>query len=504
MFFRVELIAISPEFFLILSIHFLILYGVICTSSSYLNYPILIRNLSWLSIQILFFTGLLNFYNPLSYTLIFNDLLILDEFSSFIKTLIIGSTILIILISIKYNQFEKIDAFEIILLILLSTTGILLLVSSFNFVSIYLAIELQSFCLYILAALNRTSEFSTEAGLKYIILGAFSSGLILFGLSLTYGFTGITNLGDLFQFLSVYPTNIYNNHGINVASVFLLVGLFFKLSAAPFHFWAPDIYQGSLTSITVFFGVVPKIGILALLTRFTYIGFYDIFFSWQALFIVGAISSIFIGTFGAFTQLKFKRLLAYSSIGHMGYMLMGFSCGSFEGIHSTFTYIIIYIIMSLINFIILLGIYKKKNLTRINYIKDLTILKNSNPLIAIAIALVCFSMAGIPPLSGFFSKMFIFIAIVQSSMYVLAILGITTSVISCFYYLRIVKSAFLETNYKWATIIRLDREKAILLSTLTIVVTFLAIFPFPIIYGLQNVLYLVIRNQFDILSLVNI
>jgi proton-translocating NADH-quinone oxidoreductase chain N len=496
--FKVELIAMAPEIFLISIIQYLIIYGVICTTSSHLNYPILVNNLSWLSLQVLFFLGLMTSYNPLTYTLAFNDLLILDEFSSFIKTIIIVATACTILISLKYNHFERINAFESIILLLLAVTGILLLISSFNLVSIYLAIELQSFCLYILAALNRTSEFSTEAGLKYFVLGAFSSGLLLFGLSLIYGFTGILNLGDLFQFLSVSPYNVYVINGINLASLFILVGLLFKLSAVPFHLWAPDIYEGAPTTTTAFFASVPKIGILALLTRFAYLGFYDIFFSWQELFVISAICSILLGTFGALMQLKLKRLLAYSAIGHMGFMLIGFSCGCFEGIHATFVYIVLYMMMAIVSFTFLLGIYQKKKLTRLHYLKDLTILTNSNPLIALSIAFVFFSMAGIPPLAGFFSKMFLFIVAIQSSMYTIAIIVVLTSVISCFYYIRVIKLVFFDTSYLWVPLVRLDREKSIMVSVITTFLVCFAIYPLPIIYSVQNVLYFIVRNQFDL------
>jgi proton-translocating NADH-quinone oxidoreductase chain N len=495
MLFQVELIAMAPEFFLIIITHCLIIYGVICTTSSNLYFPILLNVLSWLSVQILLFSCFLTFYNPLSYTFSFNSLLIIDEFSIFVKAIIIITTIFAILVSIKYNQFERVNSFELIVLVLLALFGILLLVSSFNFIAIYLAIELQSFCLYILAALNRKSEFSTEAGLKYFILGSFSSGLLLFGLSLVYGFTGITNLGELFQFLSINPHNLYLINGINLASIFIIIGLFFKLSVVPFHLWSIDIYEGSVTSISVFFATVPKLGILALLTRFSYLGFYDIFFSWQELLIICSICSVLLGTFGALTQLKLKRLLAYSAIGHVGFILMGFCCGCFEGIQAAYVYIIFYIIMSIISFIILLGLFKKKNLIRINYLKDLGVLTNSNPLIAKITIIAFFSMAGIPPLSGFFSKLFLFIVAIQSLMYMVAIITIITSVISCFYYIRVVKLIFFDTSYLWLTLIRFNREKSYVLSILTIFILLIAIQPLPLIYGIQNMLYFVIRNQ---------
>lgn len=360
MFFKSEFIAMASEIYLILIIHCLILYGVIITSSGYLNYPIILTNLTWLSLQTLVFCFVLTINNPLSKTSCFNNLLILDEFGLLIKSIILLATILTALISIKYNQFERINAFESIILMLLAVSGILLLVSSFNLLTIYLAIELQSFCLYILAALNRNSEFSTEAGLKYFILGAFSSGLLLFGFSLIYGFSGTYDLVHLFQFLSVTNNNNSIINILSLASIFILVAILFKLSAAPFHLWAPDIYEGAPTSITAFFAIVPKISILTIFTRFTYIGLYDILFSWQELLIIVAILSISIGSLSALVQVKLKRLFAYSTISHMGYIMIGFCCGSFEGLQAAYLYIIIYIIMTIVCFIALLGFYKKK------------------------------------------------------------------------------------------------------------------------------------------------
>ena len=496
MFFKSELIAFMPEIFLILIIHSLIIYGIICTTSGYLNYPILLNNITWLSVQTLFFAFILNNYNPLSSIICFNNLLILDQFSLLIKTVVLITTILTVIMTIKYNQFENINAFESVLLILLAVTGILLLISSFNLISIYLAIELQSFCLYILAALNRTSEFSTEAGLKYFVLGAFSSGLLLFGFSLIYGFSGITDLGQLFQFLSVSQSssNYYIINGATIASIFILSALLFKLSAAPFHLWTPDIYEGSPTAITAFFAIVPKISILALLTRLSYFGFYDLLFSWQELIILASISSIVVGTLGSLVQLKLKRLLAYSAIGHIGYILIGFSCGSLEGIEASYIYILIYIAMSTLCFIIILGIYKKNTLTRLTYLKDLTTLTKSNPLLALMLSLTFFSMAGVPPLAGFFSKMFLFIVAIQTSVYLIALIGVLTSVVSCFYYIRIIKLAYFETNNAWVTLVRFDREKSIILVIMIIFLVGIGFHPSTILHCVHNALFIVIKQ----------
>lgn len=462
--FKLELIMMAPEIFLLLIIHMFILYGVVCTTSAHLHYPILLNNITWLGIQTLSFTYILMISNPVYYGVCFDNLLLYDNFSVLVKSIILLTTILTILISIKYNQFENINAFESIVLILLAVTGILLLISSVDLISIYLAIELQSFCLYILAALNRTSEFSTEAGLKYFVLGAFSSGLLLFGFSLIYAFTGTNNLINVLQFLSVSSSNSILISGMHIASIFILAALLFKLSAAPFHIWAPDIFEGAPTAITAFFAIVPKIGILALLTRFSYFSFYDIFLSWQKLLILGSLFSIVLGTFAALVQLKLKRLLAYSGISHMGYILIGFCCGCFEGLEASYIYILVYIIMTLIGFIVILGVYEKKNLTRLNYIKDLVVLRRSNSILAIALLIAFFSMAGIPPLAGFFSKMFLIVVAMQVSMYLIAFIAVLMSVVSCFYYIRIIKLAYFDSTYNWITLTRLDREKSIILG----------------------------------------
>jgi NADH-quinone oxidoreductase subunit N len=287
---------------------------------------------------------------------------------------------------------------------------------------------------------------------------------LLFGFSLIYAFTGTSNLVNLFQFLAVTSSNTIIINGISIASIFVLAALLFKLSAAPFHLWAPDIFEGAPTAITAFFAIVPKIGILVLLTRFSYFSFYDIFFSWQKLLIFASLFSIIIGTFGALVQSKLKRLLAYSAISHMGYILIGFCSGCFEGLEASYMYVLIYIVMTLIGFIIILGIYEKKTLKRLNYIKDLMILTKSNPILAISLLVAFFSMAGIPPLAGFFSKMFLFIVAIQVSMYLLAFIGVLMSVVSCFYYIRIIKLAYFDSSYDWITLSRFDREKSIILG----------------------------------------
>jgi NADH-quinone oxidoreductase subunit N len=473
MIFTLDCIALSPELFLGFLINCLLLYGVLCTNSSFLNYPILLTNITWLGLQILIFVFILNFFNPIAYTFCFFKMFLLDQFGVFIKSIVILTSITTLLISTKYNNFEKINLFELIILWLLATLGLLLLISSWNFISLYLALEIQSFCLYIFAALNRNSEFSTEAGLKYFIVGAFFSGLLLFGFSLIYGFTGVLDYGSLLQFLSIVSINNYKVTSINIASIFILISLFFKLSVAPFHILTPDIYEGPATSISAFFAIVPKLSILTILTKFFLISFYnDIFLFWQNLIIISALLSILFGTFSALTQYKLKRFFAYSTVTHIGFLLIGLGCGSKEGLYASYLYILIYIITTIACFTILLGIYTKKSFLRLYYIHDLVSLARSNYNIGFLIVLNFFSIAGIPPLAGFFSKMFIFMAALQSKLYLLTFISILTTVVSCFYYIRVVRLLSFDTSYVWLNFWRFSRENTLIL----IITTFSLIF----------------------------
>jgi proton-translocating NADH-quinone oxidoreductase chain N len=364
--FNIDWIAAIPEIYIICIINFLIVYAVIYSTSPRLGYPILIRNITWLGVQVLGFALLLNICNPITGVIGFNNLLIFDNFSILIKSVILVSTMITLILALDYSKFENLNCFEYVILMILAVTGMMLVVSSYDLIAMYLAIELQSFCMYIIASLKRESEFSTEAGLKYFILGAFSSGLLLFGCSLLYGFTGTTNYQQLFQIFSTIDktSELEVSNAIILGVLFVLVGMLFKLSAAPFHLWAPDVYEGAPTSVTAFFAIVPKIAILSLVVRlFSYV-FYGLLLPWQEVLILCAIASMIIGTLGALWQTKIKRLLAYSGIGHIGYMLIGISTGSIEGIYATFFYVIIYIIMTVATFSILISIRNQGRLSK--------------------------------------------------------------------------------------------------------------------------------------------
>jgi len=294
--FNIDWIAALPEIFILFLVNFLIVYAVIYSTSPHLGYPILIRNVTWLGVQVLGLALMLNIFNPIAGVVGFNNLLIFDNFSILVKSVILLSTIVTLILAMDYSKFENLNCFEYVILMILAVAGMMLVVSSYDLIAMYLAIELQSFCMYIIASLKRESEFSTEAGLKYFILGAFSSGLLLFGCSLLYGFTGTTNYQQLFQVFSSIDkaVDIEISNAIILGVLFILVGMLFKLSAAPFHFWAPDVYEGAPTSVTAFFAIVPKIAILSLVVRLFSFVFYGLLLPWQEVLILCSIFSMVI------------------------------------------------------------------------------------------------------------------------------------------------------------------------------------------------------------------
>jgi proton-translocating NADH-quinone oxidoreductase chain N len=469
LFFNNDWIAILPELFLAISINLILVYAVIYCTSPVFDFPLLINNVSWLTIQILIISFLLNINNYYCNVTVLNNFLIIDNFGNLIKSFILVSTICIVLMSLVYNKFELINNFEFPILIMLTILGTLLLISSYDLIAMYLAIELQSFCSYILSAFKRNSEFSAEAGLKYFILGAFSSGFLLFGCSLIYGFTGATNYEQISLLLVGTDYSYLNNNGIVIGTIFILMSFLFKISAAPFHLWSPDIYEGSPTTVTAFFAIVPKIGLLAFFLRLFFDSLYTLFVPWQDLLLIASISSMLIGSFGAIWQIKLKRLLAFSAIGHVGYMLIGLCCCSIESVYALIFYSVIYIFMSISSFSLLILVRRNDNLKKLKYIEDLIIIAKTNPFIGFCFAITFFSIAGVPPLAGFFSKMFLFFSAISQSAYVLSIIGILTSVISCFYYLRIIQVSYFEQNDNWITLKKPSKEISVLISFMSLI-----------------------------------
>ncbi len=352
------------------------------------------------------------------------------------KLLIVGSGIFVLLSSINYTKNLKIFKIEYPILILTSILGMMVMISSNDLIVFYLGLELQSLALYVLASFNRDNVLSSESGVKYFILSALSSGLLLYGCSLIYGFSGTTN------FIIISQNIDSVQYGLTLGIVFILVGLAFKISAVPFHMWAPDVYQGSPTSVTFFFAILPKIAALTVFIRFLYVPFINLIDQWQMIMVFLSIASMLFGSVAAIGQKNLKRLIAYSSIGHMGYALAGLVTGTNQGIQSSIIYITIYLFMNLAFFSCLFMI--KRNDKYYENLDDLSGLSKNHPLLAICLMIVLFSLAGIPPLAGFFAKFYIFMSVIEQQMYFLAIIGLLSTVIAAFYYLRIIKIIYFD------------------------------------------------------------
>ena len=407
------IVYILPELFLSIAIMFLLMLGVFIKKSFKLVYL--------LTILSLIFAIALVLNQPNEIVKIFNESYIIDRLSIFMKVLTLLFCFFVLLSSKDYIKNNNIDKIEYPIIILASTLGMILMISSYDLIIFYLGLELQSLCLYILASFKRDDERSTEAGLKYFVLSALASGLLLYGCSLIYGFTGSTN----FEIISANLDEA--NTGAVFGIVFIIVGLAFKVSAVPFHMWTPDVYEGSPTSVTSFFALVPKIAAVSVFIRFMYVPFVNVISQWQTIIIFLSIASMILGAVAAIGQSNIKRLMAYSTIGHMGYALAGLATGTNSGIQSTIIYLTIYLVMNLGAFGCIF-MMKRENVFYEN-INDLSGLSKNHPMIALSFLIILFSLAGIPPLAGFFAKFYVFMAVIEMKMYTLAIIGLVTTVV---------------------------------------------------------------------------
>ena len=450
---------VIPEIFLSLSLMFLLILGVYKRNGSSIVYN--------LSIFILVITVPLILNVPSSEEfLIFNDSYKIDYLSNFIKILIVISTLFVLLTSSQYLKSIKIYNVEYPILILSSILGMMVMVSSNDLIVFYIGLELQSLALYVLASFNRDNELSSESGLKYFVLSALSSGLLLYGCSLVYGFSSSTNFSQI--------SFNYNQsaQGVIFGMVFILVGLAFKISAVPFHMWAPDVYQGSPTSVTLFFAILPKIAALTVFIRFLYTPFVNLIDQWQTIIIFLSIASMLFGAVAAIGQKNLKRLIAYSSISHMGYALAGLTTGTNEGIQSSVSYISIYLVMNLAFFSCIFML--KREDKYYENLEDLSGLSKNHPLLSFSFLIVLFSLAGIPPMAGFFAKFYVFMAVIEQSMFFLAIVGLLASVVAAFYYLRIIKVIYFDNEVeKYDTNHSVGLKLSLILTTLLILIYFI-------------------------------
>jgi NADH-quinone oxidoreductase subunit N len=479
-------INIFPELFLGISIVYLTLHLTFVSINK--NYPLIQNALISLGILILFLVSYLLLNNQLYFLSItnLNNTIINDYLSFSIKFIICFLSLLCLIMIQQYIVDQKLNHMEYILLILFSILGLFILISSNDLLTAYLAIELQSLSFYILAAFKKNSTFSIESGIKYFILGSFSSCLFLFGSSMIYGITGticFEDFKDLFfwfsQSTSLSHSSFLDVNLIIIALILILISLFFKLAIAPFHVWAPDVYEGSPSASTFFFSVVPKLSIFVLLFRLFYFSFYSFFEYWRHFISILILVTVIVGSFAGLEQRKLKSLLVYSSISHMGYSLIAFNTGTFEGIQVLFCYLIIYSFSGL-------SIWSIFMLTRLknNYINkqnkdltDLVLLGKSNYMLAIFFTTVLFSTAGFPPMIGFLVKISIFLSAIEASMYFVALFSILGSVIATFYYIRIIKILFFEKTLTGKLYYPINTLKSILLVFLFFSLLFLFINP---------------------------
>ena len=367
----------------------------------------------------------------------FGGSFLVDDYARFLKVLTLVGSGGALLLSLDYLTIEKQQKFEYGALFLLATLGMLMLISASDLIALYLGLELMSLPLYVIAASNRENLRSTEAGLKYFVLGALSSGMLLYGASLIYGFTGTVNFAGIAK-----ATQNGAGLGLIFGLVFLFVGFCFKISAVPFHMWTPDVYEGSPTPVTAFFAAAPKVAGIAIFARVTVVAFPGITHEWQQIVVFVSIASMALGSFAAIGQSNIKRLMAYSSIGHMGYALVGLAAGTAEGVQGVLIYMSIYVAMTLGTFAVILSMRRDGRL--VETISDLAGLSRTHPTMAFFLAVLLFSLAGIPPLAGFFAKFYVFLAAIKAGLFTLAVIGVLTSVVGAYYYLAIVKIMYFD------------------------------------------------------------
>jgi NADH-quinone oxidoreductase subunit N len=465
-----------PEIILAIAAMVLLMFGVFRGDSS-------TRTVAWLSVLafvVAWFALVSGDMGGDGRVVAFNGMFVNDGFALFMKSLVLLASSLAIIMSLGYIRHEGMEKFEYPILIVLGTLGMLVMISANDLMSLYLGIELQSLSLYIVASFKRDSEKTTEAGLKYFVLGALSSGMLLYGASMIYGYAGSTNFDDLAKsFHGMEHASI----GLVVGMVFLFAGLAFKISAVPFHMWTPDVYEGAPTPVTAFFAVAPKIAALALFARVIMSPFGELIAQWQQILIVLSMASMVLGAVAAVGQRNIKRLMAYSSIGHVGFALVGLSTGSDEGLRGVLIYLTIYLVMNVGTFAVILSMRVKD--TMVESIDDLAGLGRNQPLLAMAMAVFMFSLAGIPPLAGFFGKFYVFMAAINSGLYTLAIVGVLSSVIGAFYYLRIIKIMYFDEPVE-AFEKPLRREMGAIMMVASLFTIFFFALPAPFLAAAQT------------------
>ena len=467
-----DIAVIWPELFLAVAGMVLLMFGAFRGENS-------ARSVSWLAVGAFVVTGVLVLAGPGGTTTAFGAQFVVDDFAIFAKILLLAGAALALILAVPYNLREGITQFEFPILIMFAVLGMMMMVSANDLMTLYLGIELQSLALYVVAAIRRDNLRSSEAGLKYFVLGALSSGILLYGMSLVYGFAGTTNFTVLAE---VFAADSEPSIGVIVGIVFVAAGLAFKVSAVPFHMWTPDVYEGAPTPVTAFFAVAPKIAAMALFVRVMLEPFGALVVEWQQVIWFISLASMLLGSFAAIVQTNIKRLMAYSSIGHMGFVLVGLAAGNEQGVTGILLYLTIYLFMNIGTFGCILAMRRQGLM--VEDINSLAGLSTTNPMMALALAIFMFSMAGIPPLGGFFAKLFVFRAAIDAELYVLVVAGLLTSVVGAFYYLRIVKLMYFDEAAEPFDRV-LGREISVIVSVTAVITLFFFIGLAPILSGAE-------------------
>jgi NADH-quinone oxidoreductase subunit N len=424
------LVPILPELLLALGAMALLMLGVFRGQR-------VVELINGLAIALLLLVAIMVVYLPGGTLASFGRSFVVDDFARFLKVLALIGSATTIAMSAHFFWHERREPFEYPILIMLSTVGMMMLISANDLIALYLGLELMSLALYVLAAIHRDNLRATEAGLKYFVLGALSSGMLLYGSSLIYGFTGTVAFDGIAR-----ATTEHASTGLLFGLVFLFAGFCFKISAVPFHMWTPDVYEGAPTPVTAFFAAAPKVAAIAMFVRGAIDAFPGIAPQWQQIVVFVSIASMLLGSFAAIGQRNIKRLMAYSSIGHMGFALIGLAAGTEEGVRGVLIYMAIYVAMTLGTFAVILSMRRQRLL--VENISDLAGLSRTHPTMAFFLAALLFSLAGIPPLAGFFAKFYVFVAAIQAGLYVLAVIGVLASAVGAYYYLAIVKVMYFD------------------------------------------------------------
>ncbi len=438
-------------------------------------------NLLWLCVIAILLAGLDILFSFGTREVAFGGLFVVEPFGNFMKLLVLIGAGLTMVLSHHFIERERMAIFEFPVLLLIATLGMMLMISANDLISLYMGLELQSLSLYVVAALKRDNLRSSEAGLKYFVLGALSSGMLLYGASMVYGFAGTTSFQSLGQvFMDLSAAGEAPSMGLIIGLVFLLAGLCFKISAVPFHMWTPDVYEGAPTAVTAFFAAAPKVAAFALLMRVLLDPFLGLVDQWQQIIVVVSVASMVLGAFAAIGQSNIKRLMAYSSIGHVGYALVGLAAGTEEAAASVMIYLAIYMVMTLGTFGCILLMRRDGRL--VENIDDLGGLFSTQPMLAVALSILMFSLAGIPPMAGFIGKLYVFEAAVEAGLYTLAVIGVLSSAVAAYYYLRIVKLMwFDEAGEPFDK--QIPREVGLVIAVASLAMIVLVVIPDPLTSG---------------------